>query len=229
MTNAEVVSRITNGYKFLSKDARRSKRYILRVAERHAEMLISHKLQDKSLFRESNMWSSINCFELERKDTYSCGVIEFQSCNKVMKSKKKLSDLIFSRYGGGIRAVAPIDFMSQEEFRPSTLDQFKRNKRRLSLQEDDTDFFFIKDGYVYIPDSDVRAVSLELIVVNTFNLSNLDSEFAKDCRSAWEYEFKCPSKLLDPLFKMVREEIGMTLQIPEDENPNMDSNIKSRA
>lgn len=229
MTNAEVVSRITNGYRFLSKDAKRSRRYILNVAEKHAETLISHKLHDKSLFRESNVWSSISCFELEKKDVYTCGVVEFKSCNKVMRSKKKLSDLIFSRYGGGIRQVAPIDFMSQEEFRPSTLAQFKRDKLRLRLQGDPEAKFFIKDGYIYIPDSDVRAISLELIVVNTFNLSELDSEFQKSCKSAWDYEFKCPDKLLDPLFKMVREEIGMTLQIPEDENPNMDSNIKSRA
>lgn len=228
MTNAELISRITNGFKLLNKDGKLSKRYILNVAEKNAEFLISHKLRDKSLFRETNVYSSISCFELESKDVYSCGVIEFQSCNKVMRSKKKLPNLIFSRYGGSVRQVTPIDFMSDEEFIPSTLAQYKRNRRRLNLQEDSKSFY-LKDGYIYIPEEDIRAIALEVIVVNTFKLTELDSENQKDCRSAWDYEFKIPTKLLDPLIKMTREELQMPVQIPEDENPNMDSNIKSRA
>lgn len=228
MTNAEIVSRITNGGRLLSKDSALSKRYILHIAEKSAEFLISHKLRDKSLFRESNLYSSISCFDLEPKDVYSCGVIEFKSCNKLMRSKKKLADIVSSRYGGAVREVTPIDFMSDEEFRPSTPAQFKRDRRR-SNKHDDTQHYYLKDGYLYIPESDIRKVALEALVVNTFKLSDLDSAFQKDCRSAWDYEFKCPSKLLNPLINMVREELGLPLQIPEDENPNMDSNIKSRA
>lgn len=227
-TNGEIVSRVTNGLKFLNKDERISKRYILHIAEKNAEFLISHKLRDKSLFRESNVYSSVNCFELEKKDTYTCGVVEFQSCNKLMKSKKKLPDLIFSRYGAGMRYVTPIDIMSDEEFTPSTLAQFKRNRRRLNLQTELKNYF-IKDGFVYIPESDVRAVSLELIVVNTFNLSEIDAQFEKGCMSAWEYEFKCPDKLLDTVIQKTIQEVAAARGIPEDENPNMDSNIKSRA
>ena len=228
MTNAQLISRITNGFQLLNKDGRLSKRYILHIAEKHAEFLISHKLRDKSLFRETNVYSSISCFELERKDTYSCGVIEFESCNRVMRSKKKLPNLIFSRYGGSIRQVTPIDFMSDEEFTSSTLAQYKRDRRRLNLQED-SNSFYLKDGYVYIPEVDIKAIAMEVIVVNTFSLTDLDANYEKDCRSAWEYEFKIPTKLLDPLIKMVREELQMPVQIPKDENPNMDSNIKSRA
>jgi hypothetical protein len=227
MTNAEIVSRITNGGRLLSKDSTLSKRYILHVAEKAVEFLISHKLKDKSLFRES-IYSSIGCFDLEPKDTYSCGVIEFKSCNKLMKSKKKLPKLISSRYGAAIRSVTSIDFMADSDFTFSTLEQFKRNRKRLNGNEDNN-HFYIKDGYLYIPDSDIRKVSFEVLIVNTFNLSNLDSNFEKDCRSAWEYEFICPDKLLNPMIEMVRNELNLPLQIPKDENPNMDSNIKSRA
>jgi hypothetical protein len=227
-TNGEIVSRVLNGLKLLNKDELISKRYVLYIAEKNAEYLISHKLKDKSLFRETNAYSSVNCFELEKKDTYSCGVVEFKSCNKIMRSKKKLPNLIFSRYGAGIRQVTPIDFMSDEEFYPSTLAQFKRDRRRVRVQEDSKNYY-IKDGYVYIPDSDVRAISLELIVVNTFKIADIDSEFEKGCKSAWDYEFKCPDKILDTVVQKTIQEVAVGRGIPEDENPNMDSNIKSRA
>jgi|AntDeeMinimDraft_6_1070357.scaffolds.fasta_scaffold04511_2 hypothetical protein len=226
-TNAEIVSRVLNGLKLLNKDELISKRYILNIAEKNAEFLISHKLRDKSLFRETNVYSSVNCLELEKKDVYTCGVVEFHSCNKVMRSKKKLPDLIFSRYGAGLRQVTPIDFMSDEEFYPATLVQFKRNRRRVRVQEDSKNYY-IKDNYVYIPESDVRAISLELIVVNTFKLSEIDSEFTKGCKSAWEYEFKCPDKLSDTVIQKTIQEVAVGRGIPEDENPNLSSNLKSR-
>lgn len=227
-TNGEIVSRVMNGLKLLNKDDRLSKRYILYVAEKNAELLISHKLRDNTLFRESNVYSSVSCFELEKKDKYKCGVVEFHSCNTVMRSKKKLPDVVFSKYGAAIKQVSPIDFMSDEEFTPSTLSQFKRNRRRQNLQ-DDTKHYYIKDSYLYIPESDVRAISLELIVVNTFKLSDIDSEFEKGCKSAWDYEFKCPDKILDTVIQKTIQEVALSKQVITDENPNMDENIKSRA
>ena len=226
-TNDELVSRVLNGLKLLNKDERVSKRYVLYIAEKNAEYLISQKLRDKSLFRETNIYSSVNCFELEKKDVYSCGILEFHSCNTVMRSKKKLPDLIFSRYGAGIRQVTPIDFMSDEEFYPSTLSQFKRDRRRVRSQENSKSYY-IKDGYLYIPEEEVRAISLEVIVVNTFKLSEIDSEFQKGCKSAWEYEFKCPDKLLDAVTQKTIQEVAVGRQIVVDENPNLSSNLKSR-
>ena len=55
-TNDELVSRVLNGLKLLNKDERISKRYVLYIAEKNAEFLISHKLRDKSLFRETNIY-----------------------------------------------------------------------------------------------------------------------------------------------------------------------------
>lgn len=226
ITNGEIVSRISNGLKLLNKDGRLSRRYILHIAEKNAELLISHKLRDRSLFRESNIYSTIDCFDMESKDVFTCGIVEFKSCNKLMKSKNKINNLIYSRYGSSLKEVTSIDYMS--DFKPSTLAQFRRDKQRLN-KYDKTKKFYIKDGYLYIPDEDIRKVSLELIVVNTFKLNELDSNRSLNCKSAWEYEFKCPDKILDTAIQKTIQELSLTMQLPEDENPNLDSNIKSRA
>lgn len=220
MTNNEIVSRITNGFKLLNKDMRLSRRFVLNVAEKNAEFLISHKLRDRSLFRETSSYSTIECLEMEKIDTFSCGIVEFKSCNKLMRSKKQFKNLIDSRYGNSIKEVTSIDYTKL--FTPSTISQYRRNKERLN-KYDKTQYFYVKDGYIYIPESDVRKVSVELLVVNTFNLVGLDENKERNCQSAWEYEFKIPAKILGNLIETVRNELITTMQIQEDDNPNMSS------
>ena len=49
MTNSEIVSRIANTLNTLTKDARRSRRYLLNVARSKASFLIAKKKKKKSL------------------------------------------------------------------------------------------------------------------------------------------------------------------------------------
>lgn len=226
MTNNELVSRITNGYKLLNKDDRISRRYILHVAQETATFLIAQKLRDKSLFREDNLYTTIDCFEMESKDRFECDVIEFRSCDKLMKSKNKLPKLVYSRYGGSIKEVTSIDYNSTL-FRPNTISQYRRDKQR-EIQCDEPSFY-IRDGFLYLPDSEVEVVSLYLLTVDTFQ-ANKSSSCNKnnECKSAWDFEFKIPDKLTTPLFDMVRQEVGLQKQIVEDTNPNLDENIKSK-
>lgn len=224
MTNNETVSRITNGFRFLNKDDRRSRRYILQVARQVATYLISQKLRDRSLFREENLFTIIECFELEKKDRFECDIVEFRSCDKLMKSVNKLPKLVYSRYGGSIKDVASIDF--SHEFDKITKSQFRRNKRR--EMQSDKDFFYEEGQYLYLPDSEVETISLKVITVDPFSADKSSSCRKEPCKSAWDYEFIIPDKLIQPMFDMVRQEVGLVKQVVEDENPNLDNSIKSK-
>lgn len=50
----------------------------------------------------------------------------------------------------------------------------------------------------------------------------------KNCDSEWEYEFICPIKLIEFVVAETIKEVSFRLQIPIDENPNLDSNQKSQ-
>lgn len=224
MTNNEVVSRITNGYQLLNKDDRINRRYILQVARDTAKFLISQKLRDKSLFREDNLFTTIDCFELEKKDKFECDIVEFKSCEKLMKSIKELPPLVYSRYGNSIKEVTAIDY--HKEFKKSTISQFRRNKKR-ELKADSS-FYYVRDNFLYIPESEVESVSLYILTVDEYLAMKSSSCNENPCKSAWDYEFKIPDKLLKPLFDIVREEIGLHKQLVEDTNPNLDENQKSK-
>lgn len=50
----------------------------------------------------------------------------------------------------------------------------------------------------------------------------------RGCESEWEYEFVCPIKIIEYVVAETIKEVSFRLQIPIDENPNMDSNQKSQ-
>lgn len=224
MTNSEVVSRVRNGLNSISKDDRISRRYILHVAKQKATFLISQKLADRSLYREDNLYKTLDCFEMEAIDVVRCEIIEFRRCKSIMKSKCKLPKLIYSRYGNSLKEVITID--GEKELKPITPSQYRRDKNR--VEKSDYIYYYIKDGYLYLLDTEIEVVSLYLISMELDSLEKgcgcSDSE--DECKSLWDYEFNIPDKLEEAIVGETIKEIAMAKQLPRDENPNSNNNEK---
>jgi len=141
-----------------------------------------------------------------------------------MKSRKKLPELIYSRHGSSLKEVTNIDFSL--DFRPTTPFRFRRDKRREGYGIDR--FFYVKDGYLYLPDSDVKTVSIYLYTPNTYEATKVSDCKSNQCLNPWDFEFACSSKLLEVVIQETIKEIAFRLQIAPDENPNMDENLKSK-
>ena len=221
MTNAEIISRITNSLNALTKDTRFSKRYILNTLRTKAYFLISQKLGEKSLIKEDNVYTTINCFELEKIEVTKCDIIEFRRCKTLMRSKNKLPKLINSRIGNSLKEVTSLD--DEREFKPVTPSQYRRNKNRYF-----TDFieYYVKDDYLYIIDEEIFAVNLYLITLETDKVELVSGCSENNCKSLWDYDFKVPDKLIEAVISETLKELSLKLQIPTDENPNLNGNEK---
>jgi hypothetical protein len=223
MTNAEIVSRVRNGLNSISKDDRISRRYILHVAKQKATFLISQKLNDRSLFREDNLYKTLDCFEMESVDIVRCDILEFRRCKSIMKSKCKLPKLIYSRYGSSLKEVITVD--GEKEFKPITPSQYRRDKNR--VEKSDYIYFYVKDGYLYLLDTEIELISLYLISMEIDSLEEgCGCKDNDECKSLWEYEFNVPDKLEEAIVGETIKEIAMSKQIPRDENPNSNNNEK---
>lgn len=224
MNNAEIVSRVRNGLNSISKDDRISRRYILHVAKQKATFLISQKMADRSIFREDNLYKTLDCFELEAVDVVRCDILEFRRCKSIMKSKCKLPKLIYSRYGNSLKEVITAD--GEKEFKPITPSQYRRDKNR--VEGSDYIYYYVKDGYLYLIDTEIELVSLYLMSMDMDSIE--EGCGCKDdndiCKSLWEYEFNVPDKLEEAIVGETIKEIAMAKQIPRDENPNSNSNEK---
>jgi hypothetical protein len=221
MDNATAVSRVLNSLNLLSKDMRISRRYILNTLRDKASFLIAQKLGERSLIKEDNIYTTINCFELERIESIKCDIIEFRRCKTIMKSKKKLPKLINSRIGNSLKEVTSVD--DEIDFKATTPAQYRRDKERTFS---DYVYYYVKDGYLYILEEEILSVNLYLITLETDKASEVSSCSEEDCRSLWDYDFTVPDKLLESVFTDTIREISMKFQIPTDENPNLNSNEK---
>lgn len=222
MTKKQIVDRITTTLRQVSKDRWMSSRFILSILEEKMRFLLSQKLRDKTLYRESNLYSQINCFEFEKVDRINCDIIEFRTCQKIMKSKKRLPELIYSRFGDSIRVVSNLD--QTERLDKTTPTDYMRGKKRKF--DFNPPMFYERDGYLYLLNTQIEAAFVELITLDTQKAKEADCECEKDeCKSALDYNFIGSDKLKEIVVQQTIQEITQTyIQIQPDEKPDNNEN-----
>lgn len=230
MTNGEFVARVLNGLKALNKDEHISRRYILRIGQNKSKFYIAQKLLDKSLFRESNLFRTIECLKLQREETIKCGIHEFMRCESLMKSRKKIPGLVYNRLGASIISITSLN--GDIEFVPTSLREYVNSRKRPNVQRLGIKYYYIHDNYLYLPDSSVEFVTVTYIPFDESDIKGV-SECGEDqdsCdQSVWDYDFAVPDKMSEQVITETIQEVSMTKRIPEDNYPNGDSNQKTTA
>lgn len=227
MTNAEFVSRVVNGLNSLNKDEHISKRYILKIGQNKSKFYISQKLLDKSLFRETNLFRTIDCLRLDEEETIKCGIHEFTRCDSLMKSRKKIPGLIYNRLGSSIISITSLN--GDVVFEAISPKGYANSRDRPLVKKLGIQYFYIKNDYLYLPDSTVEYVTVTFIPFSEAGIkatSECDGEGVDDCGSVWDEEFMVPDKMSEQVIRETIQEVSMKKQIPEDQNPNMNSNQK---
>lgn len=227
ITNNDFVSRVANNIRALSKDSHISRRFILRVGRDKSKFLMSQKLDEMTMFKEEGIITTIECFRLHRLTHKSCDIFEFKLCNDLMRSEDKLPEGIFGKNGSGIVSITSVDGM--HEYNYITPQDYARLSNR-KYKRETSRHYYVKDGYLYLPDSTTELVEVRLFVLDAKEAEEAcECNTNKDeCKSIWDYQFICPDRFLDLVVKDTMQEIaGIRQRITPDENPNMDENQKS--
>ena len=227
-TNLEFVSRIVGDLKANTKDGRMSRRQILSIGQDKSRFLMSQKLDEMTLFREEGLISTISCFELENVPLIECDLVDIPHCKSVMKSVNKIPEGLFGKNGSGILAVMSIDnskrfdFTSQRRYKDIKNMKYLRDKGR---------YYTIQNGYLYLLDSEVEMVYIQMIALKkeqTIEASSCSSQEAK-CQSVWEQVFICPDRFYDLVVRDTLTELANIYRTSvEDSNPNLDVNQKGK-
>ena len=117
----------------INKDAHVSRRWILSIGRQKARSYIAQKYADGTLFGEESLYTHINCMEMERVRKVDCCFDEFKLCRILMRSKKRLPDMIYTRIGPAIIKVSNI--MDDIIFTPISLRKYANNKERMNDPE----------------------------------------------------------------------------------------------
>jgi hypothetical protein len=224
MTYGELVSRISNQLRMLSKDAYISDRYILNVAMPIATKFITQKITRRSVDRDMSLYKDIGCIKFKKDNIAKCGYPEFKNCNKLSKSIKSLKDigLIFTRYGSTIKELHSID-RDSSVFTESTLYQYRLDSQRQG-GETINDKFYILNDHIYIP-SKIKVLSGLVLAMDQYELEKM-SDCTENCDSFWDFDFPCPDSILADVIQYSVEQIMISKQIPKNESGNLNENEK---
>lgn len=225
ITNSEFVDRCVGNLKANTKDGHISRRLILSTGRMKARFLISQKLDEMTLFKEDGMLSYLKCFELKQITHRECDIFEFNVCGNIMQSRYKLPEGFFGKNGSGIVTVTNVEGEMYDAITPRAFQRLK--KRQYVLERNN--FFTVKNGYLILPDSTNELVDVAMFTPNKWEIDEKSNCSGDDqCKSRWDYEFVCPDRFLDLVVKDTLQELASIYRTSvEDENGNLDSNIKT--
>lgn len=222
MKKSEFISRIRNDLNSINKDQRISNRYILNVGINIVKDFVSKNLFRNLLTKDVSLVTYIDCVPMEKVDSVDCDIIEFKRCKNLMVSKCELPELFETSFGYSVLSVNAIDELSEVEFKPIDLKQYRRNLKR---PVKDKLFYYVKDNRIYIPESNVRIVSVSIVTLYPEDASKCScNPKEEDCKDIYDSKFIVPSKYIENVVKATIQEIAFKKQIPIDENPNLNAN-----
>ena len=222
MTERKFAESILASLNQLDRDRYLSKRYIISIGKDIMKALLVQKLGDRTLYREANLYSNIDCIELEEIDVVKCPIVEFRTCNVVMRSKKPLPELLYSKYGPAIRMVTNID--TSEEIGRISLKDYVRNKKRQGYRKTPK-YYTDSSGYLYVVDFEIELVSAEVMTLNSKQAEECGCGDFDECKSSLDYEMVGSHKLeMVVVQETLNRILGTYMQIPSDENPDKNRN-----
>ena len=225
-TYREIVSRIENSLNSLTKDTFIPRRYILSVFKSKAEFFMAQKLFDKTLFRETSLFKWVNCVQMVEEDVIKCGKLEFKRCKSLMKSKKKLPKVLWSKYGSSVILVTTID--GEKEYKLISQVDYMNLLKRPNSEKFIGKFAIIIDDYLYLPDSEIKMVNILIYTLDEKADDLSDCKECDDFESYWDKEVLISDKIREVVIQETLKEVSMRLQVPLDSNPNLDPNEKGK-
>lgn len=222
MTNRQFVSEIRSLNKLLSSDALINDRSILREGKTVASLLIKQQTDKRKLFQSPNLFTNIECLEMEEVSLSEC--CEFTSDVKIARSKEKLPTIGEGLFGLLVQSAASVDGL--QKFNESTPMRYA-NILKLKLPVTKVFFWFYND-YLYVTNPRTKTIRLSAFfedeVPNDILFPDCDCSATKDadpCMSDLDKEFRCAPHLMEAVKSMTHKKLlEIYFNVPMDRTTN---------
>lgn len=213
--------------KFISSDNIINDRIILAELRSKTSLLIKRETNLRRLWQSPNLFTPFKCIEMTTVPLAEC--CDYKSPCNIRKSKLTIPRIAEGTFGLLIQGVFNID--TSKEFKFSTARRYA-NILKLNLPGKQG-YYWIQNDYLYVSDEDVEMVSMfaypdEDIDPTIYNKCGKPS---KDlCPSnPLDYEFRCPSYLVDSVVSMTYDTLMKTyFRLEQDVNSNNLDEEKAR-
>lgn len=213
ITIGEGISRIRRTLKSVKHDAFLTDRHIYSMMMRTARFLIRRQDSQSKLMMFKTLFQTINRLELIEVDRVEakCKCNDVESGCKFKRTKDKLPPIFDGYWGPMIRTVSSID--GSTEVNPTYRQTWEKLSSLKTFKYNKGLYYWYQDGYLYFPNLDWDEIMIEAMFEE--DVSNYGC--APLCLRKQDERFMVPSGLHEEIEKMMLQEMGLTLQIPPDQ------------
>lgn len=193
-TNGEIISKIRNANKFISKDDKLSDRWVLASAYDIVKRLMKQGNNLVKAYKSDEIFQYLPCIKMTCVDISECTSIS--SGVKVAKSVNKLPEIETGLNGFLIQRVVTIDGtdISKTTAREySSISNMKYAANKL--------YYWIQNGYLYISNPEI-----ELVNMSAYFKDYLETE-EDGCPDPYGRKFLCPEWLIDETLQILNKEL----------------------
>lgn len=217
MTIREFISLIRNSLNSVRLDDRISAEFIYHVAISNAKLLIKRDADSRRIFKNTSLFKKLDCVELEEVSIAECGIS--LPCKTIMRSKKPLPESYLSNYGNIIQVF---NVLRDKDYRETSITSYK-NLLNQKYQTKSTGRYWISDGYLYVPGSEVETLIVYGLFTDPSQVSSFNNE---SCSSLLDSDFPCPDYLISAVIELTLKQISIRKSIVPDEDSNLNNNDK---
>ena len=221
-TIGETVSRVRNLVKGVKEDAFLTDRLIYSLILKYAKLLIRRQDTENKIMRFQSLFQKLPCVELVEVDKIEACCSGIKSNCKIMRTKEKLPTVLEGSYGPLFRAIASVDgsiifyktYPSTYTFMANST-TFKYNKNK---------YYWYLDGYLYFPNIDWDAVSVEGLFDDSIQLYVCDGDV---CKPRQDEKTSFPEYLFAEIEQSVVKDLLTTIQIPAENTDDNQSQLRT--
>ncbi len=210
-TIGEAVSRVRNIVKGSTEDAFLTDRYIFSLIMKHAKFFIKKQDSLNEILRFNSFFRRLPCVDLIEVDKVEA-CCDVKSNIMVKRTKDKIPGVMDSSYGPLFRTVASVDDSTQVyKTEPALYNSmaktsgYKYNKQK---------YYWYLNGYLYFPNVDWEAVSVEGIFEQDLSPYTCDTQ--PDCIKRQDQPLIVPDYLFSQIEAQVYNDLKFSMAIPSD-------------
>lgn len=160
----------------------------------------------------NSVFSILPCVELIEVDSVESGCGGIKTGITFMRTKNKMSFFAQGYWGSLIRNITSID--GSEELQPTNPSNYQQLSLSKNFKYNKTKYYWYLNDYLYFPN--ITWESVKIVGV-------LNEDKSLECPNRQEEKLSIPDFLMSDIEKLVKQELGITVQLPTDQDHNNNS------
>jgi len=216
-TIGESISRVRGILKASNEDSFLTDRSIYSIISKYAKKLIEQEQRKRKLMSKDDLFIPLPFVELEEVNKIEANCIGIKSTCTILRTVKKLPEIMNGSTGPLIRKVYSID--GSFSFEKTTRSNFINIANSSTFKYNNMEYYWFSDGRLYFPSKKSVLSNLGGVMVEALWEDSLDlfcTVNNEDCKPMQELMFPFPDSLFATIEQMAEQEFGFSAKVPTD-------------